>query len=188
MQNANREKWRITIKVQQKFSRRNLLKRKFNANFMKVSRANDGIWTRGLFLTKETLYPWATPAKIFRAGDRVRTGDIQLGRLTLYQLSYSRNTILNPVSHKCGESRIRTCEVKKQQIYSLSSLAAWVSPLNIKFFQYFKNVSRWRDSNPRPADYKSAALASWATSAMFEVFTQQKSPLFLTDCKCIGIF
>ncbi len=27
----------------------------------------------------------------FRAGDRVRTGDIQLGRLTLYQLSYSRN-------------------------------------------------------------------------------------------------
>ena len=29
-----------------------------------------------------------------RARDRVRTGDIQLGRLTLYQLSYSRNTIL----------------------------------------------------------------------------------------------
>ena len=24
--------------------------------------ANDGIWTRDLFLTKETLYPWATPA------------------------------------------------------------------------------------------------------------------------------
>ena len=27
-----------------------------------LKRANDGIWTRGLFLTKETLYPWATPA------------------------------------------------------------------------------------------------------------------------------
>ena len=27
---------------------------------------------------------------MFGAGDRVRTGDIQLGRLTLYQLSYSR--------------------------------------------------------------------------------------------------
>jgi hypothetical protein len=26
------------------------------------------------------------------AGDRARTGDIQLGRLTLYQLSYSRET------------------------------------------------------------------------------------------------
>ena len=25
-------------------------------------RANVGIWTRGLFLTKETLYPWATSA------------------------------------------------------------------------------------------------------------------------------
>src|SRR5690625_4783191 len=29
-------------------------------------------------------------SEIFLAGDRVRTGDIQLGRLTLYQLSYSR--------------------------------------------------------------------------------------------------
>ena len=25
--------------------------------------------------------------------------------------------------------------------------------------------SQWRDSNPRPADYKSAALANWATLA-----------------------
>jgi hypothetical protein len=30
-----------------------------------------------------------------RAGDRVRTGDIQLGRLTLYQLSYSRILIFS---------------------------------------------------------------------------------------------
>ena len=57
--------------------------------------ANDENWTRDLFLTKETLYHWATSAKYIkivekRAGDRVRTGDIQLGRLMLYQLSYSR--------------------------------------------------------------------------------------------------
>ena len=26
-----------------------------------------------------------------RAGDEIRTRDVQLGRLTLYQLSYSRN-------------------------------------------------------------------------------------------------
>ena len=57
-----------------------------------------------------------------RAGDRVRTGDIQLGRLTLYQLSYSRNFLKKHI--KSGESRIRTCEGKNQQIYSLSSLAA----------------------------------------------------------------
>ena len=34
--------------------------------------------------------PQAHSACEFWAGDRVRTGDIQLGRLTLYQLSYSR--------------------------------------------------------------------------------------------------
>jgi hypothetical protein len=27
------------------------------------------------------------------AGDRVRTGDVQLGKLTLYQLSYSRESV-----------------------------------------------------------------------------------------------
>ena len=32
--------------------------------------------------------------RIDRAGDRVRTGDVQLGRLTLYQLSYSRGVML----------------------------------------------------------------------------------------------
>src|SRR5690554_688565 len=73
--------------------------------------------------------------ELFRAGDRVRTGDIQLGRLTLYQLSYSRvlnpelhiqnygftcNILMNSKPHRgsrfpplqecCGESRIRTCE------------------------------------------------------------------------------
>ena len=71
--------------------------------------------------------------------------------------------------HFSGESRIRTCEGKNQQIYSLSSLAAWVSPRN----NYLKEQSRWRDSNPRPADYKSAALASWATSAC--TFFQKKA-------------
>ena len=28
---------------------------------------------------------------LFQAGDRSRTGDLQLGKLTLYQLSYARN-------------------------------------------------------------------------------------------------
>ena len=61
-----------------------------------------------LFLTKEALYrlsyvgillwlPFAFPKveknqvqKIAGAGDEIRTRDIQLGRLKLYQLSYSR--------------------------------------------------------------------------------------------------
>ena len=36
-----------------------------------------------------------------------------------------------------------------------------VDRLSISPTLYIKNfVSRWRDSNPRPADYKSAALAN----------------------------
>ena len=59
-----------------------------------------------------------------------------------------------------------------QRIYSPSSLAAWVSPQPNKVF--FKKESRWRDSNPRPADYKSAALANWATSAKIFLFWNVK--------------
>ncbi len=55
---------------------------------------------------------------------------------------------------KCGESRIRTYEVVRQQSYSLIHLATLESPPN------FIKKSLQRDSNPRPADYKSAALAS----------------------------
>ncbi len=46
-----------------------------------------------------------------------------------------------------------------QRIYSPSHLAALESPL-LFYSKYKKNKSQWRDSNPRPADYKSAALAS----------------------------
>ena len=92
--------------------------------------------------------------EIIWAGDEGRTRDIQLGRLTLYQLSYSRIT--------CGESRIRTYEGVAN---SFTDCSRW--PL-----EYLPNIkiskSRWRDSNPRPADYKSAALASWATSAYYK--------------------
>ena len=67
------------------------------------SGAQGGIWTRDLILTKDALYPWATWAglvflawqKTIGAGDEIRTRDIQLGRLTLYQLSYSRKTTMN---------------------------------------------------------------------------------------------
>ena len=38
----------------------------------------------------EVLYPWAISAIIQWAGDRTRTDNIHLGRVTLYQLSYAR--------------------------------------------------------------------------------------------------
>ena len=42
----------------------------------------------------------------------------------------------------------------------------WYLPGNsISEWTIFFCQSRWRDSNPRPADYKSAALTNWATSA-----------------------
>jgi hypothetical protein len=43
-------------------------------------------------LDSPTLLYEATRAKRLRAGDRTRTGDVQLGKLAFYQLNYARNT------------------------------------------------------------------------------------------------
>ena len=68
-----------------------------------------------------------------RAGDGARTRDIKLGRLALYQLSYSRSRLPRhridrtrqpPAPH--GGGRIRTFEGLSRQIYSLLPLATWV--------------------------------------------------------------
>ena len=59
------------------------------------------------------------------AGDQVRTGDLQLGRLSLYQLSYTRLRFIKIR----GGRRIRTFEDISQRIYSPSQLATLVSPL-----------------------------------------------------------
>ena len=62
------------------------------------------------------------------AGDGARTRDIKLGRLALYQLSYSRDFSfpLDPPDESHGGGRIRTFEGVSRQIYSLLPLAAWV--------------------------------------------------------------
>lgn len=71
--------------------------------------------------------------------------------------------------YKCGQERIRTSEVERQRIYSPPHLAA-LEPAHMdclttdKYFPGNQNrtptflMSQRRDSNPRPADYKSAAL------------------------------
>ena len=106
---------------------------------IRTFRANDEIWTHDLFLTEETLYPWATSAEFLkkkshplrsdflRAEDGGRTRDIQLGRLTLYQLSYFRmivgkryaNLLINP----------QTANKKKwgEQDSNLRSRSNWVT-------------------------------------------------------------
>ncbi len=62
--------------------------------------------------------------RFLRAGNGTQTRDPQLGRLMLYQLSYSR--ICNKRS---GRRWIRTTEVVRQQIYSLPHLATLVFAL-----------------------------------------------------------
>ncbi len=75
-----------------------------------------------------------------RAGDGARTRDIKLGRLALYQLSYSRVRSARhlrssipgafatgrPRTIRDGGGRIRTFEGLRRQIYSLLPLATWV--------------------------------------------------------------
>jgi hypothetical protein len=85
------------------------------------------------------------------AGDRVRTGDIQLGRLTLCQLSYSRKT----------RQWVRTTVGISRQIYSLLPLAARATLRNLYRFLLGTNCSpgSWRrDLNLQPPVYKTGAL------------------------------
>ena len=98
------------------------------------------------------------------AGDEVRTRDIQLGRLMLYQLSYTRSYTLRPNQQRSpqgadgGGRRIRTFVAKSRQSYSLLPLTTRASLHNHQpSFKLRKWSWRW-DSNPQPADYKSAAL------------------------------
>ena len=83
-----------------------------------------------------------------RAGDEARTRDLQLGRLSLYQLSYSRMCFQSNNKPNCGESRIRTYVAEAADLQSAPFDRSGISP----------ERSRLLDSNQRPADYKSAAL------------------------------
>ena len=103
--------------------------------------------------------------KVSWAGNQVRTGDLQLGRLSLYQLSYSRlfkwydvsvNIIpfTNPnlflwISFNFGTNSSRIVNIASK----------WSSDITLSVIKDSSFIlSHKRDSNPRPADYKSAAL------------------------------
>ena len=60
---------------------------------------------------------WATPAHLFGAGNGSRTRNLQLGRLSLYQMSYFRFFF----EWERKDSNLRRL---RQQIYSLPHLAA----------------------------------------------------------------
>ena len=81
------------------------------------------------------------------AGDEVRTRDLQLGRLSLYQLSYSR-MVKQEGRLPGGERRIRTSEGFPTELQSVPFGHSGISP----------SPSPLPDSNQRPTDYKSVAL------------------------------
>src|SRR5262249_25742471 len=99
-------------------------------------KAHDGNRTRDLFLTKEVLcrlsymgpqeHRWKLPIcphlRSTGAGNGTRTRDPELGRLALYQLSYSRSPHNQAIIWWRGEdSNLRRL---RRQIYSLLPLAA----------------------------------------------------------------
>ncbi len=113
--------------------------------------------------------PLSYKSKIFfdGAGDEDRTRDMQLGRLPLYQLSYSRTTLVFTTSIEVngGERRIRTFETFVAELQSAPFDRSGISPF-YTYYQccsfYFKlETLRWcrhTDSNCGPTDYKSVAL------------------------------
>ena len=104
------------------------------------------------------------------AEDGGRTRDIQLGRLTLYQLSYSRKKNKNMTVGRTGFEPVK---VKPADLQSALVGRLSISPRNFKLLKYVLILSRQRDSNPRPRDYKSRALANWAMPAFLSYRAQK---------------
>src|SRR5678815_2509566 len=110
----------------------------------------------------------------YGAGNGARTRDPQLGRLMLYQLSYSRSLpTKNSAAARCssptaragiggGEGRIRTSEAYRRQIYSLFPLTTREPPhanRSRRSLGARRAAWSWReDLNPQPSAYKADAL------------------------------
>lgn len=71
------------------------------------------------------------PYRNYRAGDENRTRDLKLGRLPLYQLSYSRFYTLRLLPPG-GERRIRTFEAYATDLQSAPIDRSGISPGTIK--------------------------------------------------------
>ena len=102
---------------------------------------------RQMEMLSDHLLSAITVIKQIGAGNGTRTRDPELGRLALYQLSYSRKQNW----WRGKDSNLRR---HSRQIYSLLPLAtrASIRKQGLSFQSW-----RW-DSNPRPPDYKSGAL------------------------------
>ena len=105
-------------------------------------------------------WPWChhvIPIHWFWAKDGTRTRDLDLGKVTFYQLNYFR--IWNRTNEAVSISILRpgwriTCHLT-YCCYCIQG-AQQLSPAFV--LHVIALLSRWRDSNPRQADYKTAAL------------------------------
>ncbi len=87
--------------------------------------------------------------KNFGAGGRTRTPDLLITNQLLYQLSYTSKKIFKKVGRDGFEpSKSSTSDLQSDPFGHLGTCP----------YKNDKNKSWWTDSNPRPADYKSAAL------------------------------
>ena len=152
-----------------------------------ISGALIQIWTGDLSLTKGVLYHWAIRANLCfnGAGDEGRTRDMQLGRLPLYQLSYSRTMSVQTVFWSLKLVVGEGFEPSKltRQSYSLFPLAARESHLTLTFsavlLLHFWNTRKWcrhQESNSGPTDYKSVALPTELCRRfpMFRTFVSER--------------
>ena len=102
-----------------------------------------------------SLIPLATrePAHIkmikIRAGGRTRTPDLLITNQLLYQLSYTSKKIFKKVGRDGFEPSKSSTSDLQSDPFGHSGTCPYKND---------KNKSWWTDSNPRPADYKSAAL------------------------------
>ena len=118
---------------------------------------------------------WLTSTKLCKrtswAGDRARTGHLKLGRLPLYQMSYSRFliniTFITSKAHEVSfhsaiswaqkDSNLRSRKTADLQSAHVDRL--WNVPRQqLDSCRLYSKKSHLSDSNQRPADYKSAAL------------------------------
>ncbi len=131
------------------------------------------------------------PSRHLRAEDEVRTRDLQLGRLSLYQLSYFRITsckellpsLILPArphpgpesDHFVGEGGFEPPNSEEDRFTVCCRWPLGYSPGMFKAGRHGTPpcLSQRRDSNPRPADYKSAALP---TELLWLMISNSASP------------
>ena len=97
-----------------------------------------------------------------RAGDRIRTGDVQLGRLTLYQLSYSRALT--------DENGMQTMCTTEEEASDAKKNGLKTSEAKLKMPPGEMSAAWWRvmDSNHRRHSRQIYSLLPLATRATLQ--------------------